>query len=473
MPPPVDSLRGRLTRLVLWPALLLVAASAVADYLNAATFARDAQDNLLLKTAVALATRLAPDENDESQEAIRQHLDTDDEATLRADRLDVIDFLVLDGQGQWLAGNLALRPLLALDAQAPPDLPRQADAIFQTQPVRLVELRHTARGYRNQVLVTSTLRKRREDTQRMFFSSLWPTLLLLTLMLVLMRGGIARALQPLTRLGEAIDRRAPEDLQPIPLARRLGEVQPLITAVNRLLERQRQASDEQQLFLSSAAHQLRTPLAGVLTQLEMAALDAPPEQRPRLHRVQGAVRQLAHCTQQMLTLARASEQASGAQHFAPLQLPDLLEEAASRWLDPALARGQTLHFEPAPASCVGSPWMLQEALHNLIDNAIRHGPPGTPITVRCGSDTLGAPYLEVEDEGPGIPMAERERVCRPYVRGAATTATGAGAGLGLAVVAEVAARHHGRLRLRDRTVGSGLRVRLEFPAPGAASDGKG
>ncbi|MDR1967819.1 MAG: sensor histidine kinase, partial [Burkholderiaceae bacterium] len=364
-----ESLRKRLIHLVLWPALLLVTVGGVFHYLNARAAAQSIQDRLLLNTATALAMRLMPDEGNETLEELRLHLSAEDEALLKIDKFDEIRFLALDIHSNILAGDEKLRPLLLLgqnDSSMTAAPHRFADATLAGQTLRVLELWHSRSDFSIHVLVSSTTRKRDEDTWRMFLQALLPSLLLLGFMLAAILGGIAQSLRPLRQLGQAIDRRPDNDLTPIAQERLPLEVRPLICAINRLLEHQRRASEEQQLFLSSAAHQLRTPLAGVQAQLELAATGNPDALPARLARAREALATLSHCTQQMLALARSSEDACPAQGFASVDLPGLLEEVASHWLDVALARRQTLEFDTLPAACIGSRWMLLELLNNLI-----------------------------------------------------------------------------------------------------------
>jgi len=216
-------------------------------------------------------------------------------------------------------------------------------------------------------------------------------MLLLGVVLLLLRRGIRQTLQPLQQLSATVDRREVNDLAPLSLVGIPGEITPLVGAINGLLGRVADATSEQQLFLSGAAHQLRTPLAGMQTQIELAAQEAPPRVRERLARVHDAMDRMSHCTQQMLALARASAQASSEQDQGQVALTELLEDAASNWLDLALKRQVELEFEIEPASCDGSRWMLQEMLGNLIDNAIQYSPPGARVSVRCGLDTAARP----------------------------------------------------------------------------------
>jgi two-component system sensor histidine kinase TctE len=463
---PRNSLRRQLTHLVLWPALLLITASGVFDYLNTRDMAQSAQDSKLQDTAMILSILLMPDEDDAGPNA-SQHvrLDPEDVALFRSGEIDDIRFLVKDAQSTTLAGDAQLQPLMSPDQDTTMP-PRFTSITLDGQSMRAVELRHSTKDFSNRVLLVSTTRQRDADARRMFIRALLPNLLLLGFTLGAILAGVTWSTRSLGQLAQTIDQRPDNDLTPIAQKHLPSEVKPLTGAINRLLARQRRASEQQQLFLSSAAHQLRTPLAGVQAQLELADTGDPAGFPARLARVRAAVAQLSHCTHQMLALARSSEDASSMQNFASVNLPELLEETASHWLDVALARRQTLEFDTLPAACIGSRWMLLELLNNLIDNAIKYSPEGARIGVRCGPLTGGGAFLEVEDEGAGIAVAERAAVRQPIYRGESTAA---GSGLGLTIVSKGAARHGASLQLLDGRHGHGLRARIEFVSSAAGT----
>ena len=456
-----ETLRQRLTRAALAPALLVVAISGVFDYFSAVKMAQQAQDILLLKTATAIATRMSPDEEGESRADLIAHMQPDDAAMLRADLGDEIEFLVIDGAGEVLAGDTQLLSLIHLLKEPPPEMTVFDDLASNGAAVRAIRFTHIARGVKLRVLVTETTRRRLATSNRILINTVWPNLLLLAVMIVLMQRGIRKALAPLQTLGNSIDRREAHDLTPIPNDQVLMEIRPLVEAINRMLERIEKTTAEQQMFLSGAAHQLRTPLAGIQTQLELAALHTTPALRVRLDRIHGAITTLAHSAQQMLTLARSSAQASTAHDFHEVDFPSLLEDAASKWLDIALQHPTELDFEVHPASCQGSRWMLQEMLNNLIDNAIKHSPPRGHVTVRCGVIPDQAPYLEVEDQGPGIPVADRLKVFEAFFRSSPTHAEGSG--LGLSIAREVASRHQANISFQETATRQGTLIRVTFP----------
>jgi len=389
-----DTLSRRLTRAALLPALAVIAASGLYDYYSAAAYAQQAQDRQLLRTVQAVASRLHPDVEGESRADILRHLDPEDLAMLEADAVDQIHILALDAMGEPLVGDLELLPLAAALEPPPLEQPAYSEQALGASAVRLLDFRHNAHGSTQRVLISETLHKRAATTRHILLNTIWPNLLLLGVVLLLLRRGIRQTLQPLQQLSATVDRREVNDLAPLSLVGIPGEITPLVGAINGLLGRVADATSEQQLFLSGAAHQLRTPLAGMQTQIELAAQEAPPRVRERLARVHDAMDRMSHCTQQMLALARASAQASSEQDQGQVALTELLEDAASNWLDLALKRQVELEFEIEPASCDGSRWMLQEMLGNLIDNAIQYSPPGARVSVRCGLDTAARPITD-------------------------------------------------------------------------------
>jgi two-component system sensor histidine kinase TctE len=238
------------------------------------------------------------------------------------------------------------------------------------------------------------------------------------------------------------------------------EVQPLVNALNNLFDTVRAAAHSQQQFLANAAHQLRTPLTGIIAQLELLARDpagaAIREQLLDLH--QGS-RRLAHTANQLLALARAEPTANTQEQFHQLDLAALAGDGVADHLDRSLAEQIDLGADAQPARVFGSAWLLRELLANLIDNALSYTPPGGNVTVRCGRVGAGA-FLEVEDDGPGIPADERARVRERFYR--LPGSRGNGCGLGLAIVEEIARAHEARLSLDDGPGGRGTRVRIEF-----------
>jgi len=453
------TLRTRLLRRLWWPLLAVLVVSAIYDYTSALTRASRNQDRTLGRIAIALTSRLDVDADDANDDDIGSHLERTVEAMQRADKRDRLSFMVSASSGALIGGDPALAKIADTSGS---EQASYADQRFGGQAVRVVTFRHDSSIGPVNVVVAETTHRRQAQARRLLFDTLAPNLLLIALTLLLVRSGVKVAMAPLDELSQEVANRGPKDLRPLPQEGLPRELSPRVSSINRLLERLRDSAQAQQAFLSNAAHQLRTPLAGIQTQLELAlrASDAGP-QRERLTLVQAALQRMGHTTHQMLALARSDPQAAAVEDFEPVDLQPLLEDAASAWLDQALAAQVDLGFDAQPAPAMGSPWMLHEMLSNLIDNAIRHSPAGGHVTVRCGS-VDGGSWLSVEDEGPGIPEQERQKVLGRFYQ--VSGPQRGGSGLGLAIVSEVAQRHGAELTLDSGDNGSGLKVSVRFPA---------
>ncbi|MDZ5460657.1 sensor histidine kinase [Azohydromonas lata] len=457
------SLRARLLRRLWWPLLAVLLLSAVYDYLQAAQRAQDNQDLLLGRMAAALASRLDLDEDDARNDDPAPHLRRTVETMQAGEGDDRLLFAVQGAEGRLLGGDAAVLALARPGAAAP----SFDDAAIGGHAVRVATWPHQAADGRVLVVIAETVVRRQAQVRGVLLDTLWPNLLLMALAMLLVHGGVRGAMAPLEALSREVGACAAEDLRPLAHAGLPRELAPLVLALNGLMAHLRRSAASQQAFLSNAAHQLRTPLAGVQTQIELALQDAQPAQRERLGAVSAALGRMARTTHQMLALARAGSDAVQVQDFTPLDLRELLEAAASEWLDAALAAQVDLGFDAEPATVCGSAWMLHELLNNLIHNALRHSPPNTAVTVRCGQGRDGLCRLSVEDAGPGIPSAQRARVFDRFYR--PTNAKPGGAGLGLAIVREVAWRHGGEVSLETAPGGQGLLVCVTLPAVPAQS----
>lgn len=460
MTPSNETLLKRLLRSTLYPALLVVLASTAFDYLSALRIAQQGQDRLLQKTAIGLVTRLGAADGGWPTNA-SPSIPAEEADMLRADPEDDIHFLIVDEFGNTLAGDELLRTVLPAGAPATADAPNFSSSMLNNTSVRLIHLSRPLRNHVLHVYVTETNNKLQQEARLLLINAVWPNVLLLAVMAFLIKRGIAHALSPLAALGDSIDKRSAQDLQPIPLTHIPGEILPLTKAFNRLLERISTSITEQKTFLSGAAHQLRTPLAGIQTQLELTESLISPDLKPRLQKVQVAIQRLSHCTQQMLTLARSSTDAVTGQDFQAVDLAEVLEDAASRWIDQSVEKNLDLSFDVAPAVCTGSKWMIQELLDNLIDNAIKYSPQGRNIHVQCGTDPDGAAWVSVSDQGVGIPPEHRANVLRPFFRIPQTYSDGSG--LGLAIVKRVADLHRAQLSIGESGHATGTTIALTFP----------
>ena len=465
---PRPTLRGRLLRTVGWPLLAVLLGSSVYDYFSALDHATDSQDLALERICIALASRLDMDADDRRGDDLAPHLNRTMAAMQNADDRERLHFLVLVDDGRPLAGDPDLAGLAQPVASA--ERASFADRRRGGKTLRVATFAHESTEGHVTVVVAETTRRRDAQARVVLIDTMVPDLALVVLALGLVYAGVRWGMRPLDRLRGTVAARAPDDLSPLADDGLAGELLPLVRSINALMANLRASAESQQAFLSVAAHQLRTPLAGMQTQIELAREEAEPKQRVRLDALHEAMLRISRSTSQMLALARSGPQAIQSETFAIVDLQQLLEESASTWLDFALAAQVDLGYDAQPTLVRGSVWMLRELLGNLIHNAIRHSPPQGRVTVRCSTQSEGASVLEVEDEGPGVPAAERARVFERFYQ--APGAAQGGSGLGLAVVQEVALRHGASVTLADARPAAegssgppGLRVSVRFAMP--------
>jgi len=313
------------------------------------------------------------------------------------------------------------------------------------------------------VVLAETTHKRSRLVRDVLLTALLPVLLLGLGAVALLWFGIGRGLYPLVALSREIGRRSSRELSAIDPSHTPAEALPLVLAVNRLMAQLDESASAQQRFLATAAHQLRTPLAGLQSQIELAQIEVRDEAgRQALSEIHASAMRAARLAVQLLSLARVEPGASRADALVDCDLAKLAAELADEWVPRALARDVDLGFELAPAPVHGDPLLLREMMANLLHNALEYGAEGGHITLRSGQAD-GASWFEVVDRGPGIPAAMRTNVLERFMR--LPGSRGAGSGLGLAIVKDIADAHHARLELRDGEDGKGLRASVCFPLP--------
>ena len=316
------------------------------------------------------------------------------------------------------------------------------------------------------VQVAQPLRVRLKMSADIALRNTAPFFLLLPGMALVVWFGVGAGLRPLTRIAGEIARRTPAALEPVSAAALPAEVQPLIQALNDLLQRLGQALDAQRQFVADAAHELRTPLTAVRLQTGMVqrALDEA-ERTEAVADLRAGLERASHLVDQLLAMARLDADIS----TTTLEAVDLLELArtvVAEYAPIADARGVDLGLAPSgPAVIPGERTNLRVLLGNLVDNAIRYTPAGGTVDVAVGH-AGAAPILTVTDTGPGIPPEDRERVFDRFYRGMDDKVPGSG--LGLAIVRRIADRHDAKVTLRDGGGGHGLQVIVRFPLASAA-----
>ncbi len=334
---------------------------------------------------------------------------------------------------------------------------------------------------------------RQQWAQQLLLRVLLPNLVLVAAAALAIHWAVRQAFKPLVDLAEAVEHRSPRDLSPIDEASSPSEVRPLVHSLNRLFALVNAQAEGQRRFVADAAHQLRTPLAGLQAQVEawaMMAKAAAPQRQPstgldkkgpvstdgrtqgaivlgvdQIEKLRNATRRTSQLAHQLLALSRADARSLDAQQPQRVDLKDLCETLLETFLDPATGKGLDLGLEVQPVHVTGHGWLLRELLSNLVDNAIKYTPPSGIVTIRCGmrQGKSGPPrvFLQVEDDGPGVPDAERTRVMQRFYRVPGTV--GEGTGLGLAIADEIARVHRASLTLSTGAQGRGLVVTVVFP----------
>jgi two-component system OmpR family sensor kinase/two-component system sensor histidine kinase QseC len=314
------------------------------------------------------------------------------------------------------------------------------------------------------IQVAQPLRIRRFVATQAALRSVVPLLVMAPLLAVLMGWLVTRALRPLRRLAQDVRSRDAEALTALPLAGLPDEVAPLVQALNALLQRLDAAFGTQRAFVADAAHELRSPLTALKLQIGLLQRSGDETaRRAALEALAAGVDRAARLVEQLLALAR-SEPGAPAAAFERLSFSELVRQAIADTVPYALSRGSTLELDAEDALLLeGDRAALATLVRNLADNAVRYAPPGSAVQVRVQREGALA-RLDVDDAGPGIPPADRERVFdRFFRRGGAAAEAAAGSGLGLAIVKSVAERHGATVALSDSPLG-GLRVTVRLPA---------
>ena len=279
--------------------------------------------------------------------------------------------------------------------------------------------------------------------QEILTGMLTPQLIVLPLAALLAGLGLTQGLEPLNLLQERIRARRANDMSPISAELAPAEIVPLVAAMNSLLARLAATNETQRRFVANAAHQLKTPLAGMRTQAELALRERNPEKmNASLEQLVRGSERATRLVNQLLALARAESADHPARHLSEnLDLNQLAEQCMVAWVETALQKHIDLGFErsAAPMLISGDELMIAELLNNLIENALLYTPEHGWVTVRVGGDPLSA-YLEVEDSGPGISPQDRQRVFDRFFRVLGSRSDGSG--LGLSIVKEIAEQHN-------------------------------
>jgi len=496
------SLFGEILDWMLAPLLLLWPMSVVRTWFAAQSIANKPFDRELGEMARLLAQQVIVQSVPGEPLVARFKLAAGTTELLHSDETEDVYYQVLGLRGELLSGDTTIPVPLSAERGTAGELHFRDDVINNTD-VRVAYLWvyvGTAKGVAGNVpagpmvQVAETLGKRSRLATEIIKGVILPQFVILPLAVLLVWFALLRGIAPLNALQARIRDRESHDLSPIDERDVPEEVSPLVRAINDLLARLDTSMSAQKHFLADAAHQLKTPLAGLRTQAELAQreIDAgtsdPQQLKKSLRQIALGSQRAAHMVNQLLAMARAEDQEHAAQQ-QDVNLARLATETVRDFVPRSLEKGIDLGYE-GPDTAAGSrprrepivrghALLLRELIRNLVDNALQYTPAGGVVTVRLVDDPFGqVVVLQVEDSGPGIPPAERELVFRPFYRSLGTQVDGSG--LGLAIVREIAGQHGAEItlevaNLRHRpglseqagaAFGPGARFTVRFTAQG-------
>ena len=457
-------LRTQLLTWLLVPLFLLMMADTFISYWIASSFAQRAYDRSLVDIAREMSLHLRGTDGglllDMTPEARR---------LLFTDPVDRIYFEVTTGDGRLVAGE-RIASAQATGVTSSPEILYDGD--IEGSHVRIVELNVDADKATGRaaavVRVAETEIKRNGLAREILLSVIVPQVLLIMIAGIVVWVGVVHGLSPLKRLQRAVASRSHRDCSPVVVDNVPGEVGPLLQSINELLARLDRVLTLQNRFISDAAHQLKTPMTVLKAQFELALRQENPERfRQSVQQLYPGLERLSRLVSQLLSLARNEPEAVRSVSLVLVDLNTLALEAATTWVPQALRKRIDLGFEGSsePAMIQGDPPRLRELLDNLLDNAVRYSREGGRITVRVSTQPV--PAVAVNDDGPSIPLHERERVFQRFHRLLGNTSEGSG--LGLAIAQEIACLHHAEISLRDDTDGIGNTFSVSFPSESSAA----
>jgi two-component system sensor histidine kinase TctE len=439
------ALKNQLRLWLLLTMLLVLGVSAALSYSRALHYATQAYDQSLLRTVLALADEVIIDTNNEVKlelPEIASHL-------LSYNDGDHIYIKISAPSGKLVFGEAHL-PL----PHQPPGGNQQVyyNSRYKNEAIRAVTfgLPESNAASAKNILITmaETTGKRDAMVAEMVEEMLLPQVLMMILAAIVIELGIHFALKPMQDLRESLHQRSHRDLSPLDTSASPLELQPLLQAMNALLARVKAGIQQQQQFIADASHQLRTPIAGLQTQAELALRSHSPEEvKEPLNYILRSTTRLSHLIQRLLSLAR-TDAASSQLVFKPVSLTGLIYDECARWVGPASDKQLELEvlIETQQDQVLGDALMLSEMLNNLLENAIQYTPEQGLLQIRLWQDGKHL-LLQVSDSGVGIPVDQKELIFERFHR--LDPNQGNGCGLGLAIVAEIAEHHNATITVTE------------------------
>jgi two-component system sensor histidine kinase QseC len=350
--------------------------------------------------------------------------------------------------------------MIGYSAHAPRETFSQSEGYSQNEVEQKKWRVFSNEGRNGRVMVGQDLDVRRSLVQGMIFSSLWPMLAALPLIALILWISVTFSLKPLSALASAIRQRSPGQLSEISIGQVPREVEPVVHSLNDLLAVVDQALEREKQFADDAAHELRTPLAGIQAQAEAGLRATTEEERiAALQAIKQGTDRAAKMVTQLLALSRV-EPESVQKSFQTVELQALVTQVIAKLTPQALAKKIDMGLTSQNSIVVkGESVALEQMLTNLLDNAIRYSPPASQIDI-CIEKKEASAIVSIEDQGPGIPLQQRQRVFERFVRLPGNSQEGSG--IGLAVVKKIADRHHIQIDLTQSKNLGGLKITLAF-----------
>ena len=462
------SLFGEILDWMLTPLLLLWPISLALTWLVAQNIAGKPFDRALEYNVQALAKLVVVKTNQ-----VQFNLTGPAREILRADDTDLVYYQVLGTRGEYLSGEHDLPP--------PPDEDRGSDGEVRLREDKIkgedVRVAYTwikvdVKGAGPVLVqVAETLEKRKTLATEIVKGTMVPQFVTLPLAVLLVWLALVRGIKPLAQLERRIRARKSDDMSPLDDTAVPEEVAPLVSSINDLLSRLKVSLTTQKRFLADAAHQLKTPLAGLRMQADLAQRETDADElKKSLKHIGRASIRATHTVNQLLALARA-ETTGRSLAKNRIDLVNIAREAMADSVPRALEKKIDLGYDGPVAGeqatqLEGNATLLKEMVRNLLDNAIAYTPEKGQVTLRLLTDRFsGVLVLLVEDSGPGIPESERELVFQPFYRALGTNVDGSG--LGLAIVLEIANQHDATISIEDaklsgHTHSPGMRITIRF-----------
>ncbi len=460
------SLAHRLLQPLAWTWLVGLVAATVGAYLLARTAANSAFDRGLQDEASALAAKVTWSDRGPLLDVSRQTLEL-----LTWDSENRNGFVMVDIEGNALAGDAEVP--VPLDRKGSLQKPILFNASFKGAPVRgaVFSVSSPMIDRTVSIVVVETKLKRNELQRDLQLAVVLPALVMGTLTFLLLGLGVRQGLAPLNRLGSEVALRDLHDWRPLPLAHVPAEALPMVERINTLMQDVQESVALQRRFVADAAHQLRTPVAGIRVlaqeldrELRSTAMPADGAGwQSLLSELHSSTERLARLIGQLLSLAGSETALTMDAEHRPQDIVPLLREATEPLVLQGLRRGRNIELDapPEPVVARAHPIWLGEVVNNLLDNAQRYGGPN--ILLRVAALPGGGAEVSVEDDGAGVRPEELPRLFEPFWRGErADMRNDGGTGLGLAIAREIVQRLGGTLTAATRPEVSGMRFTVRL-----------